>query len=396
MTADAGGPAVRPSPAVPERRRRRLRRRGFVWIGAAGALVVLAGTGLTWWTSDHARLPAPSGPAPVGRARLTFTENVPDGLGDSPTSPRQVAVTLLYPAVRSGPASPYAPGRLAGPVAADMHVPAFLLNQMVRPHLRDGASAASRTPLLVFLPGWSTPAQYYTSTLEDIASHGYAVAAVWPTDCSDFTVLGHRVVRQTRAGRDPTLSTPDPGAAVPVRRRVADYWLRDASTVIDRLLAAGSPWRAHLDPGRVGAFGNSFGGAVAAELTARDRRVRAAADLGGGPVEGIESAASVRGPIMLLRADDRARGFGSDQAERDRTAYAYSYSSAKPLYDFVLRGFLPETFVSDKAVLARRFARARGPSAHDTVTVPDRLLVSFFDHHLRGTPGPFPPPGTPG
>jgi len=177
--------------------------------------------------------PAPAATAPVG------------GEGSYRTAERQV--TFAEPA-RSGPAGQYLGQRT-------------LVTQIWYPPVGE---AARPFPMLLFAPGFLQCPDAYSHLLQSWASAGYVVAAVnFPrTDCH----LG------TEAYEADLVNQP-----------------RDMSYVLTRLLAlsarSGNPFSGLLDPGEVGAAGQSDGGdtvaALAANTCCTDRRLKAVAVLSG-------------------------------------------------------------------------------------------------------------------
>jgi predicted dienelactone hydrolase len=125
-------------------------------------------------------------------------------------------------------------------------------------------------PLLLYAPGWNCGPGENTVLAQDLASHGFVVAAL------------------DNLGADAPLDFSSAGAADATRRRL-DEQARRGAAFVGRLLDGifgqrGADLReriGELDPHQVAMFGFSFGGAVAAETARRDSRIRAAANLDG-------------------------------------------------------------------------------------------------------------------
>jgi predicted dienelactone hydrolase len=134
----------------------------------------------------------------------------------------------------------------------------------------------------------------YTAIIEDLASHGYIVAAI------DHPYSGLTVLPDSRV-----LSfTPDPGGPSPeaATRRV-EAMAQHASFVIDALLDKKSNagrFAGHIDPQRVGMLGHSIGGAASLEACRAHSRLKACADLDGDAWGRAESEGVGRPFLVLL------------------------------------------------------------------------------------------------
>jgi dienelactone hydrolase len=141
-------------------------------------------------------------------------------------------------------------------------------------------AATERFPVVLFSPGAGNISALYTSLLEDLASHGYVVAAIDHTYEVKGVVLGDgRLVTEAKRPSGGEALLRDERARVTVRTEDMRFVL-DQLTRIDAGLDADS-WRGRLDLSRVAAFGHSIGGMTAAELCMRELRVLACANLDG-------------------------------------------------------------------------------------------------------------------
>ncbi len=377
---------------------------------AAMLVLLVAGIGGSVYARSRVAFPQPTGTYAVGRTDAHFVDRTrPDALGAEPSAPRELMVTIYYPAApHPGAAhSDYAQGKLLSLTAADAHMPPFVLSLLARPHLYEDPPPMARAggfPVLLFEPGWGVPPIFYTATLEDLASHGYVVAAIWPTDCIAFTLFPDgRGVTQTRQGEDPDKYTNQDAVALPVREKVGGVWTQDARFVLDRLAAmndAPGRFRGLLDTERSGMFGHSFGGAIAAEAAVADPRVKAAANLDGSPVMEDRAPVPITKPLLMMRstlpappADELARAHltrAQFQAHEDAT-YRRLYATARPGEMVTLAGAGHDSYMSDVALLGRvpfssnpdRVGTIDGLRA---VRITDAWLVAFFDRTVAGRP----------
>ena len=280
--------------------------RWVVWLGVVLAVVGAGYAGVVFVRHDRwMSLPTPAGSFRVGRAAFTWTEGSrPDPLGARRgAGPRRASVWVWFPAV--GPArgaASYLPGAWGG-----LHLPAPVgwaetVPDKVNAHTLAGARvAAGRFPVVVLLPGLGLAAPQYSSLAVDLASHGYLVAGVTPTDSSNLTVLDGRPVRSSGLGNPQGFTGGQTPAAVRTGVRLLGVWADDALFAARRVraLGAGGRFAGHVDVTRVAYVGHSFGGASALEACRRDPHCVAASNLDGseyGPVV----AHGLRVPLLLV------------------------------------------------------------------------------------------------
>ncbi|MEU3778420.1 alpha/beta fold hydrolase [Streptomyces sp. NPDC032472] len=221
------------------------------------------------------RLPAPTGPYPVGARALHLV----DGSRNDPWEPRigvrELMVTVLCPAV-PGRGFPRAPQLTAG-AAAEF----ALLAHLIRPHLpaagvdwaatlthaRAGAPPLpGRRPVLLYSPGGGDARTMGSSLAIDLASYGWTVITVdHPGDASEVEFPDER---PGRARIRTTALRPDLDAAT--FRTMIDTRVADLRFVLDA-----------LGLHRVGVYGHSAGGTAAAQALHEDRRIAAAVNLEG-------------------------------------------------------------------------------------------------------------------
>jgi pimeloyl-ACP methyl ester carboxylesterase len=234
------------------------------------------------------RLPDPTGDFGVGRVIVTWT----DASRVEPLSPtsgaRKLAVDIWYPAnSTSGVPADYLDlagfERAFGAEALQKRLRGAynaIKAGVVRPHALNGAPFAQsikRSPVLIFSPGAGMARELYAAQLEDLASHGYVVAAIsHPYDA--FAVVfpdGTDIVYSNK--RWPA----QPSFEGKANLNQLEWHADDIRFVLDQLnrsnesVAPSLPFAGHLDLGRVGAFGHSFGGVAVAYACQGDRRIKA-------------------------------------------------------------------------------------------------------------------------
>jgi len=198
-------------------------------------------------------------PRPIGRHAVGTIAAIRAAYGE--------AVTIWYPAEHGvrGPRAPYRGLERSGSHRAR------LLRALIRTNAAVGVPAArGQHPLLLYVPSWGGQRGENTMLAEYLASSGFVVAALddsQPGGPPDFSSAAALTDTQRRA---------DEKVLVAAAR---------SSQVLTELLESSSMLNAafalNIDRERVGIFGFSFGGAVAAETARRDARIRAAANLDG-------------------------------------------------------------------------------------------------------------------
>lgn len=235
-------------------------------------------------------LPAPTGPHKTGRMTFHWKDEVRDELETStPGDQRELMVHLFYPAdpQATGERARYVPDAdvMRGPWNNDQ---IQRIGEM-RAYSIDGAALPdgdAKYPLLVCSPGGGMKGLTYHVLCEDLASHGWVVAAVDPpynakgVRFPDGRVLGS--LKPAERG------WPEPKSREDFERFYTErivHWSRDISFVIDQLHALNSgngPFARRLDVERgIGVFGHSRGGQAAGTVRLIDQRVRGGVNIDG-------------------------------------------------------------------------------------------------------------------
>ncbi|MGW0425384.1 alpha/beta hydrolase family protein [Streptomyces sp. NPDC003015] len=327
-------------------------------------------------------LPGPSGARPVGLRVLELR----DTSRRDPWNPgrsRDLTVSLWYPARRSAaPTARYVTPRESELILRAQRVggvPADLLSR-VRVHAsRDAPPAAVSgpgLPLVVLSPGFSLPRTSLTALAEDLASRGYAVAAV--DHAYEAAAVSHPGGRVT--GCRACHGSPD-------GRRVAATRAVDLTYVRRQLLArcgAAHGQVPRLDPVRVAAVGHSMGGAAAFEALRTDPGFAAGADLDGTFHSG--GTTRVGRPFLMLGADEHGRPGADPTWER----VWQRLSGWRRWYSVAGAGHASFT---DYGLLGARLGPAApgtAQDAEDALGITRRLVAAFLDDRLRGIPAPDP------
>ncbi|KOV97342.1 alpha/beta hydrolase family protein [Streptomyces sp. NRRL B-3648] len=270
------------------------------WLALPGSLACLGliVTGpVAAWAFPVPVFPTPSGDFAVGTRVVQWTDpHRPETATADPQDRRTVVVQLWYPARRS-PAdvqrarylgrTEHEARTVSDALARYAGLPGFLVDGVprARTHAVFNAPVADkggRFPVVLFSPGLGGVRTQNTAWAEELASHGYVVAALdHPYDSAAVVLADGRTIRTriTSTGDD----EDDERAVETTRIRAADlsFGLTQLGRV-DRGEMAG-PLTGRLDTGRVAVTGHSLGGAAALQAARQDRRFAAVVDLDGYP-----------------------------------------------------------------------------------------------------------------
>ncbi|MEU9559691.1 alpha/beta hydrolase family protein [Streptomyces fumanus] len=317
----AGSAGASPFALAPLLRRRtgRPARRARWWPALPGsvACAVLLATGpVAAWAFPVPVFPEPSGDFAVGTRVVQWTDpHRPETFTADPHDRRTVVVQLWYPA-RKSPAgvrraqylgrTEHEARTVSDALARQVGLPGFLVDGVPRARTHSVfdapvAGGGGRFPVVLFSPGSGGVRTQNTAWAEELAGHGYVVAALdHPYDSAAVVLSDGRTLR-TRTVSTGDRDEDDRAAAGWTAVRAAD--LGFVLTRLDRLGRGGSsdPLTGRLDTGRVAVTGHSMGGAAALQAARRDPRFDAVIDLDGYP-HGPASPALHQPALALTQA----------------------------------------------------------------------------------------------
>jgi hypothetical protein len=245
--------------------------------------------------------------------------------------------------------------------------------------------------ILLYAPSISGSRDENALTAASLSSHGYVVVAI--DDIDRDQPPGTAIL--------PAFDFSSDAAYAETLRRGADKAVleaRQALSALDRLQACISDeWRDKVEFDRVGFFGFSFGGAVAAMAGILDPRVAAAANLDGF-VFGPALNGKIEKPYLFLVDGEPApspHSLGSpDPSERLNAKLAQQFllehgrlAELPHNYGFRFRDVTHPAF-SDWAFSREAFKSWLYADPALTKTIKDAYLLAFFDTYLRNAPQP--------
>jgi predicted dienelactone hydrolase len=239
-------------------------------------------------TALRGQLPVPSGPLAVGRVEFDWTDDQRAELETKDDNDRRrLMVYVFYPAQqKAGAIATYLPD--ATEMSGDWRPEQIEIARKVQGHSFDKAQCRRTDrpfPVVIFAPGGGQKALSYTALLEDLASHGFVVAAIDPpynaqaVRYSDGTVL-KRLPPDKRGWEVPATRDDMPR----IYEQMVLHWSRDMIFVLNRLIElnrSDAKFARRLDLAHVGAIGHSRGGQAAGKVRLLDARFTAAINLDG-------------------------------------------------------------------------------------------------------------------
>lgn len=338
--------------------------------------------GLAIWVARLALtepIPEPSGEYNVGMRRFL----VPFINHDDPTSPNNVSTsylaTVYYPTNdEPAPPSPYLEPELAQIYADAWEFDVAHLTTTIRQNATFLPGKKSAGPSIIFGPGgWGPSTDGFRILLSELASHGYAVAALDHIHEQPFLRLpngtGVYGLPVTFSGTQPFLNIFH---EVRVREvlHFIDYWPQ----LVAKLCA---PFEKH----RLGAIGHSFGGSISLNAAIRSDKVVAALNQDGG-IFGIAAAnlssSDAGKPTMLL-------GFENHTPRTDRSWGNYTSQQTDWWRVITVNGTVHQDW-SDLSFW-KIFGTTRPMGSIDgrrMVNIRSAYVRAFLDEHLRGEESP--------
>jgi predicted dienelactone hydrolase len=397
-----------------------LTRRSF--LGAAAAALCLS-PAASAAQADHGRLRLtlfpPTGPLSVGTVSLYLVDH---SRRDPwfPTRPRELMVSVWYPALNVAsygwaPWIPSAAGALylnqfagslqttsTGPAAGASQVSSLPGVSLPITQAREGAPVHLSTqpyPVVLYQPGLGDIRETATGLVSDLASHGYIVVTMDDTYEAQVVEFPDGRLATTR----------------PNQSHVGPARLADTRFVLDelvRLRSGTNPDALHrtvptglteaIDTSKVGMFGHSIGGAMAAQAMAADSRIHAGTDLDGTILVKKRSLNPTLDENLARQLGDRPFMLFTRQghdAQNDPTLAGFWAGLSGPRLFIALKDaehfsftdfeeFLPELLSAgirpDKITRALVASYVGTIDPKQAVAAERAYIAAFFDLHLRG------------
>ncbi|MEU0303114.1 alpha/beta hydrolase [Streptomyces sp. NPDC006175] len=331
-------------------------------------------------------LPGPTGPRTVGTTSLHLTDDSRPDPWASGVNARELMVSLWYPtASPNGRRAQYMTPTESELLLKDgdiTGVPSDVLST-VRTNAFTDARPAGRVrglPLVVLSPGFTKPRATLTTLAEDLASHGYVVAAIDHTYESVATTFPD--------GRVATCTSCEIPHDEAFWNRLVASRAADVSFVLDDLTGAHARWNGArlIDPSRIAMAGHSVGGASAVTSMLADPRVRAGIDIDGTTQVPIPDSGLSRPFLFLGRQNQYTPGSGDGAVTTWERDWRHLTGWKRWL---VVEGAEHASF-TDVGLLAEQLGIDIGADlpADRAAEIVRRYTRAFLDLHLRHRPRP--------
>jgi dienelactone hydrolase len=324
-------------------------------------------------------------PQPAGTFAVGTTARSLDGTP-------QIALQVWYPAQAgsSRERARYSYGEARGAGIRTR----FIQNLMRTDAYVDATVAPGVFPVLVYVPAWNSTRRDNTALAQSLASRGFVVAALddlYPEPPLDLSSKERYETSLAWAEKKLGLMTA-------AARRVLDALAAWNVSDPDKRFTA------HLRTERSGAFGFSFGGAVAAELAREDPRVAAAIDMDGW-LFGPASREGVPKPFIVFSSAGPAyfRGPGApadqyysqllDREDDQRTRAGFQKYGG---FLLTIAGTEHLNFSDVPYYPSIRHTGVGSIDAAGGGRLTEEYVAQFFEHWLKGKPAPLfdEPPGS--
>jgi len=348
----------------------------------------------SWASAKAGTLLSPAGPYGVGRLLFHWQDvSRPEVLSTKSGDKREVGVWVWYPATMDS-------GRQTAPYIEQLEALAKALSsdevslaRAIQTHAIPDATPSMSPkdfPVLIFSPGAGSIPALYSSFCEELASHGYLVAAIdHPYDDLAVRLSDGRVIKQAKepSGGEELLRYQRD--RIRVRLDDVRFVLNQLKRVQDGELD--SLFRGRLDLSRVGVFGHSRGGMTATEACMKDQRVKACANF-----DGVVSAMPAyddvgRGPAQpFLFVEKPFPAMKGEKPEDAKARLAFLRQRGNTMlegvqaghsYRITIDGATHATFSDEEIVSDSNATRSR-----QQLELARTYLREFFDEALNGRP----------
>jgi len=231
----------------------------------------------------------PSGPYGIGTMTVMLVDESREEIySESSQLPRKLMVQIWYPTEPEikGWIAPWIDNvDVMAPAIADLlELPYFSLDHLryvyghanLNAPLSDGMA---QYPILLFSHGWSGFRAQNTFQVEELASHGYIIAAPDHTYGAVASVFPDGEVVHLNPEALPSKGSLPEDDRLEAVRQLGGQWAGDLSFILDSLMEPGTGddlemFSNRIDSDKVGAFGHSTGGGAAVQFCWSDPRCK--------------------------------------------------------------------------------------------------------------------------
>jgi len=337
-----------------------------------------------------------TGPYRVGAVTMHWVDTArAEQYSGRANEPRELMVQIWYPAEPASAATttPWLDHvEVLGPaLAARLNLPSYFLDHLKYVNTQSYrdvpvSSAEAQYPVLLFSHGWGGFRAQNTHQIEELASHGYIIAAVdHPYDAAATVLPDGRVALHN----DAILTGTSPVELQQAAAQLVQQRAGDLAFVLDQLTTLNAAdldgrFTGRLDLSRVGVFGHSMGGGTTIEFCAHDARCQAALTMDAylPPVSADVYTAGLRQPFLAMFSERWPT------VENNRLSDRLFHAPGGAAYVAIIAGTAHYDF-SDIPSLTpiASLLGLKGPLSAERVTrIIDDYSLAFFDHYLKQQP----------
>jgi dienelactone hydrolase len=342
-------------------------------------------------------LPKPTGPYRVGTRIIYLKDSsrIEDG-GQHSGRPRELIVQIWYPADSSNNHLA-AYQRLSETSLATSYRSVLWTNSRT-----DAPISQEGSPffVLLFNHGWAGRRTQDTFLTEDLASHGYVVAAIDHTyNAVRVALPGNRIIDNAN-GYDPLDASKHTASEIEgTWNKELRKWVDDEEFVLNALqnenMDSRSFWYGRLNTERAGAFGHSFGGAASIQVCTVDPRIQSALNMDGWTFGDIQHRAAKQTTMFLYaRAATSETKDARTLTPESRTLNELNASDQNEIaaslkeyggYRLYVSGTSHMDFTDNPLVNpSRRWGRSGHISTAEIQSIVRSYVLAFFDETIRG------------
>ncbi|MFN2237426.1 MAG: alpha/beta hydrolase family protein [Anaerolineales bacterium] len=348
------------------------------------------------------RTPEPTGNNNVGTIKLTLIDHARQEIyAKEPGGYRIINVQIWYPAELDPDAKPALwldnMEVMAPALAAKLNLPSFFLDHIkyAQTHALTNApllNSGSKYPLLLFSHGWGGFKSQNTYQVEELASHGYIVAAPDHTYGAIASVFPDGSIALNNPDALPVDAEMPENEFLSAAQILGDQWAGDLGFVIDSLENPGVNYQLdvlgqNIDFTRVGVLGHSTGGGAAIEFCATDARCQAALGMDPymDPVSKQVQTQNFNKPYMAMFSESWAIEPG-----RNNDIFKLFFNNVKEdRFDFYIQETKHYDFTDMPAFspLAPYLGLKGTLNGEQVSKIINAYTLAFFDRYFRGDSG---------
>ena len=243
-------------------------------------------------------------------------------------------------------------------------------------------------PLVLLEHGSGVVPENYTILAEELASHGFIVAATNHPPDSLIAVYpdGHEVTSKPYWPVNADRRTQ----GVAIGKFAEDVLVADVRFVLNSLQdlnALGTFWGGHIDMSKIGIVGHSMGGTTAALATKEDSRVLVGVNLDGSTFPGMNEdirPIELHKPLLFLATEEHASGEG--RAREYSGSDSGTYYVVVPGTDHM--SFTDKRLIQSHFSLESQFGSKSSESVLLAVITTRFLVEQFLGKYLQAKPAP--------